>query len=90
VHSYYHLVTLVCCYCSVGYLSDLVDYSLSLSLRSSSCLLTLVCFLVFHWLTRKYLALLMDVVYGFKSFSEAPHLARKCGTHKSDSHVRAL
>jgi hypothetical protein len=29
VHSYYHLVPLVCCYCSVGYLSDLVDYSCS-------------------------------------------------------------
>jgi hypothetical protein len=24
---YYHLVPLVCCYCSVGYLSDSVDYS---------------------------------------------------------------
>jgi hypothetical protein len=30
VHSYYHLVPLVCCYCSVGYLSDSVDYSSSL------------------------------------------------------------
>jgi hypothetical protein len=27
VHSYYHLVPLVCCNCPVGYLSDLVDYS---------------------------------------------------------------
>jgi hypothetical protein len=27
MHSYYHLVPLVCCYCSVGYLSDVVDYS---------------------------------------------------------------
>jgi hypothetical protein len=27
MHSYYHLVPLVCCYCSVGYLSDSVDYS---------------------------------------------------------------
>jgi hypothetical protein len=26
MHSYYHLVPLVCCYCSVGYLSDSVDY----------------------------------------------------------------
>jgi hypothetical protein len=26
----------------------------------------------------------------FKSFSEAPFLARKCGTHRSDSPVRAL
>jgi hypothetical protein len=30
----------------------------------------LVCFLVFHRLTRKHLALLMDVVSGFKSFSD--------------------
>jgi hypothetical protein len=29
VHSYYHLVPLVCYYCSVGYLSDSVDYSIS-------------------------------------------------------------
>jgi hypothetical protein len=29
VHSYYHLVPLICCYCSVGYLSDSVDYSSS-------------------------------------------------------------
>jgi hypothetical protein len=29
VHSYYHLVHPVCCYCSVGYLSDSVDYSRS-------------------------------------------------------------
>jgi hypothetical protein len=50
----------------------------------------LVCFLVFHWLMRKYLALLMDVVSGFKSFSEAPRLARKCGAHTSDNPVRAL
>jgi hypothetical protein len=29
VHSYYHLVPLICCYFSVGYLSDSVDYSRS-------------------------------------------------------------
>jgi hypothetical protein len=29
VHSYYHLVSLICCYCSMGYLSDSVDYSRS-------------------------------------------------------------
>jgi hypothetical protein len=29
VHGYYHLVPLVCCYCSVGYLSDSIDYSSS-------------------------------------------------------------
>jgi hypothetical protein len=33
VYSYYHLVPLVCCYCSVGYLFDLVDYSHSSSLK---------------------------------------------------------
>jgi hypothetical protein len=33
VHSYYHLVPLVCCYCFVGYLSDSVDYSRSLLLE---------------------------------------------------------
>jgi hypothetical protein len=56
VHSYYDLVTLICCYCSVGYLSDSVEYS------SSSALPMLVCFLVFYWPTRKHLALLADVV----------------------------
>jgi hypothetical protein len=87
MHSYYHLVPLVHCYCSVGYLSDSIDYSHP---RSSSGLPTLVCFLVFNRLTRKYLALLVDVVSRFKSFSEAPCLARKCGTHRSDSSVSAL
>jgi hypothetical protein len=29
MHSYYHLVPLICCHCTVGYLSDLVDYSSS-------------------------------------------------------------
>jgi hypothetical protein len=29
VHSYYHLVPLVCCYCFVGHLSDSVDCSSS-------------------------------------------------------------
>jgi hypothetical protein len=33
VHSYYHLVPLVCCYCSMGYLSDSVDYSRSSKLE---------------------------------------------------------
>jgi hypothetical protein len=84
VHSYYHLVPLVCCYCSTGYLSNSVDYS------SSSALPMLVYFLVFHRLTRKHLDLLMNMVSGFKSFSEAPCLARKCGTRRSDSTVRAL
>jgi hypothetical protein len=39
---------------------------------------------------RKHLALLVNVVSGFKSFSETPHLPWKCGTHMSDSLVRAL
>jgi hypothetical protein len=47
-------------------------------------------FLVFHRLMRKHLALLTDVVSRFKSFSEAPHLAQKCGTRRSDSPCRAL
>jgi hypothetical protein len=38
----------------------------------------------------KHLALLVDVVFGFKSFSEAPHLAWKSGTRRTDSPVRAL
>jgi hypothetical protein len=50
----------------------------------------LACFLIFHRLTGKHLALLTDMVSGFKSFSEAPWLARKCGTHRTDSRVRAL
>jgi hypothetical protein len=50
----------------------------------------LVCFLVFHRLTGKHLTLLTDVVSGFKSFNEAPCLGQKYGTHRSDSHVRAL
>jgi hypothetical protein len=50
----------------------------------------LVCFLVFDRLMGKHLALLADMVSGFKSFSEAPHLAKKCGTRRSDSPVRAL
>jgi hypothetical protein len=33
MHSYYHLVPLVCCYCYVGYLSDLVEYSHSSELE---------------------------------------------------------
>jgi hypothetical protein len=36
------------------------------------------------------MALLTDVVSEFKSFSEAPCLAWKGGTHRSDSPVRAL
>jgi hypothetical protein len=50
----------------------------------------LVCFLIFHLLTGKHLALLVDVVLGFQSFSEAPRLAQKYGTRRSDNPVWAL
>jgi hypothetical protein len=33
VHSYHHLVPPICCYCSVGYLSDSIDYSSSSQLE---------------------------------------------------------
>jgi hypothetical protein len=58
-------------------------WQITLAPRSSSGLPTLVCFLVFHRLTRKCSALLANVVSRFKSFSEAPCLARKCGTRRS-------
>jgi hypothetical protein len=58
--------------------------------RSSSALPMLVCFLIFYRPTGKHLALLTDVVSRFESFNEAPCLARKCRTPKSDSLVRAL
>jgi hypothetical protein len=48
----------------------------------------LVYFLVFYRLTGKHLVLLMDMMSGFKSFSEALRLAQKCGTHRSDNPVR--
>jgi hypothetical protein len=51
----------------------------TLATRSSSGLPTSVCFPIFYWLMGKHLALLADVVSGFRSFSEAPHLAWKCG-----------
>jgi hypothetical protein len=62
----------------------------TLAPRSSSGLLMLVCFLIYHRLTGKHLALLTDMVSGFKSFSDAPRLARKCDTRRSDSPIRAL
>jgi hypothetical protein len=57
----------------------LIQY-ITLAPRSSSGLSLLVCFLLFDRLTRKHLALLVDMVSGFKYFSEAPCLARKCDT----------
>jgi hypothetical protein len=56
MHSYYHLVSLICYCCTMGYLSDSV----------------------------------VDMVSRFKSFSEAPCLAQKCGTRRSDNPIRAL
>jgi hypothetical protein len=50
----------------------------------------LVCLLVSYWLMGKHLALLANVVSGFKSFSEAPRLAQMYSTRRSDSPVRAL
>jgi hypothetical protein len=87
MHSYNHLVPLVYCYCSMDYLSESVDY---LAPCISSALPTLVCFLVFYQPMGKHLALLADMVSKFKSFSEAPCLAWKCGTRRSDNPVRAL
>jgi fucose 4-O-acetylase-like acetyltransferase len=63
---------------------------ITLAPRSSSGLPTLVCFLIFHRLTRRHLALFADVGSGFKSLSEALCLAWKCGTHRSESPIRAL
>jgi hypothetical protein len=63
---------------------------ITLAPRSSSTLLMLVCFLVFYRPTGKHLALLVDVMSGFQSFREAPRLAQKCGTRRSDSPIRAL
>jgi hypothetical protein len=63
---------------------------ITLATCSSSALPMLVCFHVFYRLTGKHLPLLVDVISEFKSFSEAPRLARKYGTRRSDSPVRAL
>jgi hypothetical protein len=63
---------------------------ITLTPRSSSGLPTLVCLLIFHRLMRKHLALFMNVVSRFKSFSEAPRLAWKCGSRRNDNPVRAL
>jgi hypothetical protein len=60
------------------------------AILSLSDLLTLVCFIVFHQLMRKHLVILADVVSDYITFSEAPCLAHKCGTRRSDSPVRAL
>jgi hypothetical protein len=67
-----------------------LTWLITLAPRSLSGLPMLVCFLIFHRPTRKQLALLADLVSGFKSFSEAPCLTQMCGTHRSDSPFRAL
>jgi hypothetical protein len=87
MHSYYHLVPLVCCYCSMGYLSNSVDYSSSSWLE---CFTDVGVFPCIYQPTGKHLTLLAVMVSRFESFSEAPRLAWKCGTRKSDSPIRAL
>jgi hypothetical protein len=67
-----------------------LTWYITLAPRSLSALPTLVCYRVFYRLTGKQLALLADVVFGFKSFDEAPCVARKYGIHRSDNPVRAL
>jgi hypothetical protein len=50
----------------------------------------LVYLFIFHQLMRKHLVILADMVSKCITFSEAPCLAEKCGTRRSDSPVRAL
>jgi hypothetical protein len=40
--------------------------------------------------SRYHLVILTGVVSGCITFNEAPHLAQKCGTGRSDNSVRAL
>jgi hypothetical protein len=87
MHSYYHLIPLVLSHCTVGYLSDSVGHS-----RYS----------LLNWVTdvgvfprissadEKHLVLLANVVSRFDTFSEAPCLAQKSGTYRSDNLVMAL
>jgi hypothetical protein len=63
---------------------------ITLAILSSRDLPTLVCFLIFHRLMRKHLVILTDMVSECITFSEAPCLAWKCGTRRSDSPVGAL
>jgi hypothetical protein len=67
-----------------------LTWQITASPRSASGLLMLVCIVIFHRLVRKHLVLLVDVVSWLKSYSEAPHLTRKCGTRRSDIPIRAL
>jgi hypothetical protein len=50
----------------------------------------LVCVLIFQRLMWKHLVILVDMVSGCITFSEASRLAQKCGTHRSDSPVSAV
>jgi hypothetical protein len=84
VHGYYHLFVVI-----VVWVICLTRW-ITLAPRSSSAFPTLVCFLVFYRLTGKHLTLLTNMVSKFKSYSEAPHLEPTCGTHWSDSPIRAL
>jgi branched-subunit amino acid transport protein len=63
---------------------------ITLAPRSSSTLPTMTCFLLFYRPMGTLLALLTDVVSRFKSFSESPCLAWKCGTSRSDTPIRDL
>jgi hypothetical protein len=63
---------------------------ITLTILSSSDLRMLVCFLVFHRLTRKQLVLLTDLVSSLNTFIESACLARKCGTRRGDIPLRAL
>jgi hypothetical protein len=67
-----------------------LTWYITLATRSLSALPTLVCFLIFYQPTGKHLALLADMVSGFKCFSEAPRLARKCDIRRSDNPFRDL
>jgi hypothetical protein len=87
MHSYYHLIPLVLSYCYVCYLSDSVGHCR---------------YLYLEWVTDVGVFPRMssadEETLGYTRgrgvqlyyFSEAPRLARKCGTHRSDRHVRAL
>jgi hypothetical protein len=87
MYSYYHLVSLACCYYSVGYLSNSVDYSSSSQLECFTNVRVFPCILSADGETFGFTRGRDVWVY---IFSEAPRLARKCGTRRSDSHVRAL
>jgi hypothetical protein len=71
-------------------LFHLLTGSIWLYLRTPEWFTNVGVFLCISSADGKHLALPADVVSGFKSFSEAPRHAQKCGIHRSDSPVRAL